>query len=220
LNFLCNPKFVIFNTNLGFAAKSPVGGNMIKRRNNNKRNRFTILLPILTIVGIGIVIVLSSFYEKSWFHNWNGVSESLKDSVLIARDIAYTGGTGPNGRSMEKYAKARLWIINNATDSELLNLTKYPNGTVKAIGYEGLIRSNSFDKKTNLIINSINDNEFKVYYSMGCEGIGLEMSEYLIQWFLKIDNDMRPFRPELIVDYGLSEPEKEKILTAFHNRKK
>lgn len=193
---------------------------MTKRRNNRKRSRFSILFPILTIIGIGIIAVLTSGYEKSWSHNWNGVSESIKDSVLVVRDIAYTGGIGPNGRSMEKYANKRFWIMDNATENELLNLTKYPNGAVKAIGYEGLIRNSAFDKKTDLILESIKDWEYKVYYSMGCEGIELDVSEYLIQWFLKIDNKMPPFRPELIADYGLSESEKEKILTEFHNRKK
>ena len=130
---------------------------MTKRRNNRKKSRFSILFPILTIIGIGIIAVLTSGYEKSWSHNWNGVSESIKDSVLVVRDIAYTGGTGPNGRSMEKYANKRLWIMDNATENELLNLTKYPNGTVKAICYEGLIRNSAFDKKTDLILESIKD---------------------------------------------------------------
>ena len=193
---------------------------MTKRRNNHKRSRFSISFPILTIIGIGIIAVLTSGYEESWSHNWNGISESIKDSVLVVRDIAYTGGTGPNGRSMEKYDNKRFWIMDNATENELINLTKYPNGTVKAIGYEGLIRNSAFDKKTDLILESIKDKEYKVYYSMGCEGIELDVSEYLIQWFLKIDNKMPLFRPELIADYGLSESEKEKILTEFHNRKK
>lgn len=193
---------------------------MMKRRNHNKRNRFSILFPILTILGIGIVVVLSSFYEKSWSHNWNNVSKSIKDSVLVAKNTGYTGGVGPNGRSMEKFAKTRLWIMNNASENELLNLIKYPNGTVKAIGYEGLLRRSDYSKKLDLISKAINDKEYKVYYSAGCEGIELEISQYLIQWFLKIDNQMPPFRPELIVDYGLSESEKEKILIEFHNGKK
>lgn len=112
---------------------------------------------------------------------------------------------------MEKFAKTRLWIMNNATEYELLNLIKYPNGTVKAIGYEGLLRRSDYSKKIDLISKSINDKEYKVYYSVGCEAIELEISQYLIQWFLKIDNKMPPFRPELVVDYGLSESEKEKF---------
>ena len=193
---------------------------MMKRRDNSKRSRFSILFPILTILAIGIVTVISSFYEKSWSHNWNGMSESIKDSVLVVRDIAYTGGTGPNGRSMEKYSNKRLWIMNNATENELLNLTKYPNGTVKALGYEGLIRKRTFKRKADLILESIKDKEYKVYYSMGCEGIELDVSEYLIQWYLKIDKQMPPFQPELIADYGLTESEKEKILTEFRKRPK
>lgn len=174
--------------------------------------------PILTIVGIGVIAVLSSFYEKSWSHNWEDVSVSIKDSVLKAEKYGYTGGIGPNGRAMKEFSDTRFWIMNNATENELLNLIKYPDGTVKAIGYEGLIRRNDFNEKADLITKSINDLDYKVYYSFGCQSFGIEISEYLVRYVLMIDNGVPPFRPELIVDYGLSKSEKDKILTEFHNR--
>ncbi|GGZ94726.1 hypothetical protein [Algibacter mikhailovii] len=191
---------------------------MTKRRNDHKRSRFPILFPILTILGIGIFAVLTSGFDKSWLHNWNDVSKSIKDSVLVAKNIGYTGGTGPNGRSMEKYAQTRLWIMNSATNSELLNLTKYPNGTVKAIGYEGLIKKIDFNEKTNLILKSIEDKEFKIFYSMGCEGFEIEISEYLMRFILTDDNHLPPIEPELKIDYGLSRDDKVKIMTAYLDR--
>jgi hypothetical protein len=193
---------------------------MTKRRNNLKNSRFSILFPVLTILGIGIFVVLTSGYNKSWLHNWNDVSKPIKDSVLVAKNIGYTGGIGPNGRSMEKYAQTRLWIMNNATDSELLNLIKYPNGTVKAIGYEGLIKKTDFKEKTNLILKSIEDKEFNVFYSAGCEGFELEISEYLMRFILTDDNHLPPIEPELKIDYGLSRYDKAKIMTAYLDRNK
>lgn len=191
-----------------------------RSRHNVNRNRFSMLFPILTIVGIGIIVTLSSFYEKSWTYDWNGFSEITKDSVLEMKKTGYTGGSGQDTKVYERLAKKRLWILNNATDKELLKLIKYPDGTVKAMGYEGLIRSDTFERRTDLILQSITDNEYKVYYQMGCMGEEMAISEYLIQFFLKIDTTIPPFPPESIVDYGLSYSDKEKILTEFHNRKK
>ncbi|MCF7569585.1 hypothetical protein L3X37_14645 [Sabulilitoribacter arenilitoris] len=172
----------------------------------------------MTIIGIGIVAVLYSGYDKSWFHNWNGVSKSIKDSVLVAKDIGYTGGIGPNGRSMEKYQKRRHWIMNNATLSELMNLTKYPNGTVKAIGYEGLIKQKDFKEKADLIVRAIDDKEYHVFYSAGCEGFEFEIGEYLMRYVLLNDTELPPVKPGAEIDYGLSQSDKEIIITAYLNR--
>ena len=202
-------------------SRDPWNNMGIKRRNSVRKNRFSMLFPVLTIIGIGIVSVLSSGYEKSWSYNWNGIQESIKDSVLKARNLSYTGGLGPNNRTIyDKLSKSRLWIMNNTTDSELLKLTAYPNGTVKAIAYEGLIRSQTFDKKTDLILQSISDNEYKVYYSAGCEGIAMDISEYLLWGVLDLNTGLPPLPPELTMDYGLSDSDKEKIETAFNNRRK
>jgi len=110
------------------------------------------------------------------------------------------------------------WIINNASEKELLKLLKYPNGNVRALAYKGLINRKDFDKKTELILQSINDTIYPVYYQSGCEKTEMKISEYLVQRVLMIDKKIPPFPPELIKDYGISEIDKENILTKFHNR--
>jgi len=193
---------------------------MRKPRYHIMQNRFSILFPLLIIISLGIAIIISSSFEKGWSHNWSGVSSSVKDSVLMAKNIGYTGGIGPNGRSLKKYAESRNWIMTNATESELLNLTKYPNGTIKAIGYEGLIRKNKFNEKVDIILKSIDDKEFKVFYSMGCQGYELEISEYLMRFVLMDENELPPNEQELDIDFGLSQSDKTKIMTAYIERHK
>jgi len=193
---------------------------MIKRRNNNKRSRFSILFPILTILGIGIIAVLTSGYEKSWTFNWNGIESNIKDSISVYKYQSISSGIGGNGRAMPEEIESRKWIMENATESELLKLTEFPNGNIKAIAYEGLLRKKNFKNKVELISNAINDTIYSVYYQSGCLGDELKVGEYLVQNVLMIDDRIPPFRPEIITDFGLLEFEKQKILTEFHNRKK
>jgi len=193
---------------------------MKKRRNNNKRTRFSILFPILTILGIGIIATLTSGYEKSWTFNWNGIQSNVKDSISVYEYQSISSGFGGDGRAMPEEIERRKWIMENATESELLKLTKFPNGNIKAIAYEGLLRKKNFENKTELISNAINDTIYSVYYQYGCLGDKLEIGEYLIQKVLMIDDRIPPFRTELITEIGFSKLEKQKILNEFHNRRK
>ncbi|TNJ40701.1 hypothetical protein KFZ70_15140 [Tamlana fucoidanivorans] len=193
---------------------------MTKRRNNIKRNRFSILFPVLTIIGIGIIAVLSSGYEKSWTYNWNDIRKEIKDSIQVAKEQGITSGfVGVGARSTEDEIQRRKWIMKNATELELLKLTKYPNGNVKAIAYEGLIKKETYKEKAELISKAIADNEYLVDYQSGCVGVRYQISEYLMMYVLNFDRTFPP-SPLMVNNYGLSDLEKEKILTEFHNRKK
>ncbi len=191
---------------------------MVRSRNNNKQKIFSILLPILTIVGIGIITVISSSYDESWTYNWNGIRRNIKDSIKVADYSGMTSGAvGPSGRSTMNEVKRRRWIMNKATISELLKLIEYPSGTVKAIAYEGLIRNKNFKQKTDLILQGIQDADYLIDYQSGCLGWNMEIGEYLIRNVLMIDDQIL-YPPGSINDYGISELDKEKILTEFRNR--
>mgnify|MGYP003629118942 CR=1 FL=1 len=170
----------------------------INRRKNNKRNKLSILLPILTIVGIGFIVVLSSGYEKSWEFSWSGIERNIKDSISVYENRNISSGIGGNGKAIPE---------------------EIPNGNIKAIAYEGLLRKKEFKNKNELIENAINDTIYSVYYYSGCSGMKMGIGEYLIQNVLMIDNRIEPFSAELITDFGFSELEKKEILTKFHNRK-
>ena len=51
-----------------------------------------------------------------------------------------------------KAIERRRWVMNNATKIELLKLFEYPNGTVKVIAYEGLLRKKGFVPRATLML--------------------------------------------------------------------
>jgi len=190
----------------------------MKRKTNKKQNILKILFSILSIIIIGVIISVSLFYEDNWSYNWKGIRKNIKDSVKIVEYQGISSGIGANGINASSEINRMEWIINNANEKELLKLLKYPNGNVKALAYKGLISKKDFDRKAELILQSINDTIYPIYYKSGCEETEMKISAYLVQRVLMIDNQIPPFPPELIKDFGLSELEKENILTKFHNR--
>ena len=184
-------------------------------RNNKKRNRFSIIFPILTIIGIGILFALSSFYEKSWTYNWNGISKQVRDSVKIAEYGGISSGVvGINARRPKQFDR-RLWIMKNATQSELMKLTDYPNATIKTIAYEGLLRKPKFENKTELILKSFSETEYPMELQSGCVGTSMYISEYLIDFVLYLDNEGPPLPDGLRNRFGLAENDVEKIMVEY-----
>ncbi|WP_298760542.1 hypothetical protein [uncultured Psychroserpens sp.] len=185
-----------------------------RRRHNEKRNRFSMLFPILTIIGIGIVLVLSSFYEKSWTYNWDGIRGQIKDSIKVAEYGGIsTGIVGYDARKPAQFDR-RHWIMKNATESELLKLTEYPNGTIKTIAYEGLIRKSELKEKTNIILEAITETEYHMYLQSGCTGTPMNIGEYLVDFVLQIDDRSPPFAREK-PNFGLTKTDEELILTEY-----
>ncbi len=182
-------------------------------RNNKKRNLSPLLLPLFTIIGIGFLIVISMYYEPSWNFNWTEIRKEIKDSIKLAEYRGITSGTGGMGISTINEVKTRMWIMNNATKSELLELTEYPNGTVKAIAYEGLLRKKKKYKKVELILKAIKDTTYLLSYQSGCIGWNRKIADYLIQDVLMIDDGILP--PEAISKIELTELEKEIILLEY-----
>ncbi len=187
-------------------------------RHNKKRNRFSIVFPILTIIGIGIVTVLSSGYEKSWSYNWNGISDQVRDSIKVAEYGGISSGWVGIAPKKPKQYDRRFWIMKNASESELLKLTEYPNGTIKTIAYEGLIRKKSFDKKSELILKALDDNEFTIEYASGCTGMPMRISEYLVDYVLFINDKSPPLPDGLYNQYNLSGTEIEKIMVEYRKK--
>ncbi len=186
-----------------------------RKRHIKKSNRIKIIFPLLSIIGISIVFTLSSFYEKNWSYNWNGIREQIKDSIKASefRGIS-TGGVGIANKKPKQYDR-RFWIMKNATESELSKLTEYPNGIIKTIAYEGLLRKPEFENKVDLMLNVIDDTEYSIYLQGGCEGTQMNISEYLVDFVLLID-DNGPFPPLGIKNrYNFSQKDIDKILEEY-----
>ncbi len=166
-------------------------------------------------MGIGVLFVLSSFYEKSWTYNWNGISEQIRDSIKVAEYRGISSGiVGIDARKPNQFDR-RHWIMKNATVPELLKLTEYPNGTIKTIAYEGLLRKEEFENKTELILKAISDNEYPILFQSGCVGTKMNISEYLIDFVLFIDDKSPPPPIGFENNFGISKTERNKILVEY-----
>ncbi len=169
----------------------------------------------MAIVGLGILSVLSSFYEKSWSYNWNGIRDEIRDTIEVAKYNSVSSGLVGIAPRRDQQFYRQYWIFENATEFELLKLTDYPNGTIKTIAYEGLIRSQKFEDKTDLILNAIAENEYYTDLHTGCAGVTMSIGEYLIEFVLFINDKNPPPPPELQIEFGLSESDKEEILIEY-----
>jgi len=182
---------------------------------NKSQNRFTISFPVLAIIAISTLIIFSSFYEKSWSYNWDGIRKQIKDSIEVAKFGGISSGAvGYYGRKPQQFDR-RHWIMKNATESELLKLIDYPNATIKAIAYQGLIYKKDFTDKTNLVLRSFDEVDYPIEYGMGCVGTRMYISEYLIDFVLFI-NDKRPPPPVIFRNrYQFSKEDIEKIMDKY-----
>ncbi|MDC8004336.1 hypothetical protein POV27_09755 [Aureisphaera galaxeae] len=184
------------------------------RKQNKKHSTISIFFPLISVIGIAIVFALSSFYEKSWSYNWNGIRMQIKDSVQVMQYGSVSGPyIGIDGRRYKLY-DTRRWIQKNATISELKQLTEFPNGTIKAIAYEALVRKRNFEQRTDYLIKAIKDTEYSVPYQAGCVGYMIPQGDYLIDIVLNLDEKLMP-RLEWQADSGFSESERLRILWAY-----
>lgn len=184
------------------------------RRNINKRNRFSLIFPFLSIIGIAFVYIISTGYEKSWNFDWSEIRTEIKDSIMISKFRGITSGMGGMGVSTKDEVQRRTWIMKEASVTELLKLSEYPNGNIKAIALEGLLRKKEVKNKTEVILNAINDNKFIVNYQSGCIGEAIGVGKYIVSYVLSLDGSIPPFPNNL----KLPNIDRDKILTEFNNR--
>lgn len=195
----------------------------MKYRNKNIQIQISIVFPILTIIGLGYFFAFSSFYQASWLYNWNGIRKCIKDSIRIYEYRPISSGFFINNIAIKEEVKTRKWIIKEATVKELERLTEYPNGNVKAIAYEGLIRREKYNHKKELILNAIKDTIYPVYYQTGCcENLCFNINEYIVHYILIIDpKTPKPANEnEFVKDIGLTELDKNEILIEFYKSPK
>jgi len=173
------------------------------QRYNKKEKRFLFIFPILIIIGVGCVLTFSLLYKKSWTYNWTDIRKQIKDSTKIAEYSLISSGTSIYYSNRPKEFDRRLWIMKNATELELIKLTEYPNGTIKTIAYEGLMRKKKFDKKFDYILKAIDDVKYPVYVAE----TKMNISDYLIDFVLYIDKNSPPPPVGDRIDWGFTQTE-------------
>ncbi|VXA97440.1 conserved hypothetical protein [Flavobacterium sp. 9AF] len=186
--------------------------NVMKIRKIRKKSflYFYLSVPILLLLTI---FLISFSYEKSWSYNWEGIRENLKDSISLYRTNSITSGVGENGSDFSFEVERRNWIMKYATIKELEKLSLYPDGTIKAIAYEGLLRNKLYFKKYDLILKILNDEDIVAYQS-GCLGYTISLRDYFMDYVLQL-NPERSFEFTTNLGFGLSDEEKYKIIAEY-----
>ncbi|CAL2093150.1 hypothetical protein [Tenacibaculum sp. 190524A05c] len=177
---------------------------------------FKSYFPIFTFLVVAFLFSFSSFYSPKWNYDWRGIRKQVKDSIL---KFDYYGSiswdsTNQFGDRLQSYFTHR-WILDNADPHELYHLLDYPDGTVKAIAYEGLMYNSSI-KKYPLLKKVLNDTLSFVSYRTGCIGSGTMLSNYVISFVTNIDERAPTKINAPIID--LTKKEKEEILKLLDQR--
>jgi len=160
---------------------------------------------------MGIPSAFVTNYEAHWNYDWKEIRPEIRDSIQVAALHGISSGIGSMGNPTDKEIRRRYWIMKQATNSELLRLIDYPDGTVKAIAYEGLLRRN-FSQKPNLILQAVRDTTHPLAYQSGCIIWDREISEYLFHDVLRLDQDLpQPMRSSVILD----ESDRQKIMAIY-----
>ena len=154
-------------------------------RFKKKQKSFLSVFPMITILGMAIIIFYSSYHTKEWYFDWSGIRTEIKDTVLIAKDLgiesSYIGYSGSKSTQNER----QRWLMSHANTVELRKLTKYPKATIKAIAYEGLLRDSRVKGKTTIALEAIRDTVSQVYTLYGCIGDQMNLSRYIMLHGLK-----------------------------------
>ncbi|WPP47978.1 hypothetical protein [Catalinimonas niigatensis] len=177
-----------------------------------------IVFSLLTLAGF-------MFY---FFHNHKtdslfdpAIRTEILDTVKLIENYGdvTNGVVGYSGKTPQQWHR-RQWLMQNATDKELLTLTDYPSGAVKATAYEGLFRkdnSNRYDS----ILKALNDTTTFFNYQVGCEGNITLLSEYLMTNVLFLDDSKpTPPKPLRFKEYTdkLSKEELDQVKRMYKNR--
>lgn len=189
-------------------------------RHTNRGIRLSTLFPILTIVGVGLLMLLASSYEPKWLFNWKGIRKEIKESILLVEMHGITSGIGGNGASNQNEVERRNLIMATATTAELTQLLQYPNGSVRATAYEGLLKRDDFGEKADLIFQAINDTSFFISYHSGCFVWNRGIREYIVHDVLMMDNQVPPMAMNSMNRVELTQTDIDKILVAFRKRQK
>lgn len=155
-----------------------------------------------------IVIILSFSYNETWFFNWEGIRPEIKDSIS---EDNYIHIFKRRADLDPKILNKRGWLISYANDYELLRLTNFPNGNVKAVAYEGLLKSKTYKDKYQLILGSFKE-KCDVTYISECRSQSFRLSDFLINHVLRQNGEKDTTNKYL--DYGITESEMMQLLWA------
>lgn len=182
------------------------------RRNTHKRSRnnsLFLLIPALVLILFFYVMNFTSVFRTSMKVDWTEISQPIQDTLkyfVVYEDDYYVFEFDRKDNVIEH--RKMKWVLNNATQEELYNLTNHPHGMVKVLSYYELINSD-YPNKFEMLKKAFSDTTTFVEVESGCTSEEFILSEFLD--FVGLHLDVGAPRPPLPENYyerfGLSENE-------------
>ncbi len=194
-----------------------------KRKHNKKGNqKWTLHLPIVSLLLVIILIVFLSGYRDTWLYNWSNINPQIKDTVKSIHKYHFLPSekVKKSGERLLQYNRIK-WFVNNANEYELNKLTNYPSGVIKAITYKTLI-NRQVDNAFEIIVKAINDTTHFVYVDFGVYGYDECMiGEYIIRYVFNLNYVKFPPYPEYVkyISNRLTENQIKYILDLYMERR-
>lgn len=181
-----------------------------------KNNLHLRLLPIITFLIIGLINSYAQTNSQKSSFDWSDIRINVKDSIIKLDKVGVimSQSVGIAGIKPQQWNRQN-WLINNLTEKELIKLTNYPSGTVKAIAYEGLIKQ-SDSNHYEILKKALSDTLAFVYYQSGCNLNEYMLSSYIINF---VSNPNRSYTRVKSIKLNLSENEKKEILDELRSKK-
>ncbi len=180
-----------------------------------KQKRLGLILPFITILCVVLFNITSIISQDSNGFDWTDIREDIKDSVKAAVYMGISSGVVGHDAHKPQQFDRRHWIMQTATTVELWRLVEYPEGTIKAIAYEGLIRKLQPSQRINVILQCIRDNAYDIDYISGDESWTMSLGQYIIDHVLYVDDRKPP--PQFGRNpFGLEKGEIDQIMKIFN----
>lgn len=191
----------------------------LKKRKFKQALSWTSFYPIVIIIVVWVLYNFSIAMNPTYSYNWKNIRANIRDTVLQQNCIGSIamGAVGYSG-SIPKYYYQREWLMNNATNNELVELTDFPGGVIKATAYEALFRREGTNLK-HLIFKALNDTTTFLNLQSGCMGSTVIPIEYLVESVLHLDEGSPPSLAPLNVNLNLSDEELNYIIKVYNDRK-
>jgi hypothetical protein len=168
------------------------------RRNTHKRkksNSLFLIIPALVLILFVYVFNFSSMFRTSMKVDWTGISQSIQDTLkdfVVFTDDYYV--YEHNWKSITVEDRKIDWVLKNASQEELYNLTNHPHGMIKVLSYYKLMNSD-YSNKFEMLKKAFSDSITFVYERSGCTGNEFLLSEFLNEQLFLDDGISRPPLP-------------------------
>jgi hypothetical protein len=158
---------------------------------------------------------LAEAYHPKWQFDWNTIRSEMIDSIRFVERHGIGSTCEGFSCRVSRSLSTRKWLQKKLTDEELMHLKNYPNGRVKAMAYEGLLKRSNINHFS-LLREVIVDNDYGVDIPAGCRRAYLLLSDYLFEHHFP-ELCFRPlFVPNNEINIRLEPFEKRKLREEYY----